>query len=454
MSATKNILFVSANTLTNPYPVYPIGISYLYTYLGKRLPQHNFMFFDFNRHTLDEFETFLKSSRFDIIGISLRNIDDTNIFEKNCFVTWYRQILESTRKWSSAKVILGGSGFSIFPEQLFNELKPDFGIKGEGEETLLQLIENIDKPEVYTSIEGLTYKNADGKIIINPRTNFLRSLELSFDSDLLDFYWDKSGMLNIQTKRGCPYRCIYCSYPVIEGRKVRTLNPDLIVETLKDIYFNKKISYVFFTDSVFNLSDEYNFELANKIIDSGVKVSWGAYFSPNKLSRESLELYKKAGLTHIEFGTDSFSDSTLKLYGKEFTFADVLEKSLICYDLGIFHAHFLILGGYGETEKSLDEGFENSKKIPYSVFFPYVGMRIYPETKLFDIALEEGKIKGANDLLSPVYYISDEINMDTLKERAYATGKKWIFADYNDNGMIEKFRARKKRGPLWEFLRF
>ncbi len=85
---------------------------------------------------------------------------------------------------------------------------------------------------------------------------------------------------------------------------------------------------------------------------------------------------------HIEFGTDSLSDTTLKNYGKPFTVADILEASKICNRLKIHCAHFLILGGYGETEDTLNETFENSKKIERTVFFPFVGMRIYPGTKL------------------------------------------------------------------------
>jgi radical SAM superfamily enzyme YgiQ (UPF0313 family) len=454
VSPAKNILLISANAYTAPYPVYPLGISYLYTYLKKRLPQFNFSFFDFNRQSLSDFAEILSNGGFNIVGASLRNIDDNNIYEKNSFIESYKQIIKVVRAESLAKVVVGGPGFSIFPELIFETLQPDFGIKGEGEEAFLQLIKCIDTDSDYEHIEGLVYKTASNKIKVNPRTSFLNSLELSFDKDLVDYYWSKSGMLNIQTKRGCPYNCIYCSYPVIEGRRIRTLNADLIVETLKDLYFNMGITYVFFTDSVFNISDEYNKQLAKQIIDSGVKVNWGAYFSPHNVTRESLTLFKKAGLTHIEFGTDSFSDQQLKNYRKRFTFNEVLEISQISSDLGIFFAHFLILGGYGETEQSLDETFENSKKIPRSVFFPYIGMRIYPHTELFNISVAEGVIKGVNDLLEPVYYISRAINRDTIYDRAMATGKKWIFPDFDDQGMMEKFRLRGKRGPLWEYLRF
>jgi radical SAM superfamily enzyme YgiQ (UPF0313 family) len=454
VSKIGSILLISANAYTTPYPVYPLGISYLLTYLKKRLPDHNYHFFDVNRQSLSDLSDMLITGDFGIAGISLRNIDDNNIYEKNSFIAWYKQIIDVVRDNSSAKVVVGGPGFSIFPELIFNTLQPDFGIKGEGEEALLQLIRCIDNDTDIKHIEGLVYRTSDNKVKITPRSSYINSLELSFEKDLVDYYWTKSGMLNIQTKRGCPYNCIYCSYPVIEGRKIRTLNADLIVETLKDLYFNFGITYVFFTDSVFNISNEYNIELAKKIIESGVEVSWGAYFSPHNITREDFTLFKKAGLTHIEFGTESFSDSQLRNYHKHFKFEEVLEISKTASDLGIFFAHFLILGGYGETESSLGETFENSKKIPRSVYFPYIGMRIYPHTELFKIALAEGIIKGENDLLDPVYYISKSINIETIKDRAIATGKKWIFPDFDDQGITEKFRSRKIPGPLWEFLRF
>ena len=85
-----------------------------------------------------------------------------------------------------------------------------------------------------------------------------------------------------------------------------------------------------------------------------------------------------------------------------------MRTSRYCNDLGIFFAHFLILCGYGETEDSLAETFENSKKIENSVFFPYIGMRIYPDTDLCAVALKEGIIKDKSELINPIYYISKE----------------------------------------------
>jgi radical SAM superfamily enzyme YgiQ (UPF0313 family) len=304
-------------------------------------------------------------------------------------------------------------------------------------------------------VQGLVFWNPKGKLEQNPRNLYLNNLELEFNTENIEYYWSKSGMLNIQTKRGCPKSCIYCSYPVIEGKKVRTLNIETIIQTLKKLKEERKINYVFFTDSIFNIDKKYNDELCNRLVDSGINVNWGAYFAPNAtLKYKDLELYKKAGLTHIEFGTDSFCDATLKSYKKSFRFKDVLEKSEFCNELFIYFSHFLILGGYGETNQTLKETFENSKKIENSVFFPYIGMRIYPNTRLYKIALSEGKIENENNLLRPVYYVSEDVDLSNIKEMAENTGKKWVFADDEKSSFIEILRKRNRRGPLWEYLRY
>lgn len=454
VKSNKSLLLVSANTRKDLYPIYPIGISYLKTYLEKELPEYHISTYDMNIGGMEGLAELLNNNHFRYIGMSLRNIDDNDIFSKNSFVVAYREISETIRKLSDSPLILGGSGFSIYPDLLLDELKADYGIKGEGERSLKELIMALDEAASIASIDGAVFRCKDGSIVVNNRLEYSDKLDLDFDQQLIDYYWDRSGMLNIQTKRGCPFKCIYCSYPVIEGRRIRTLDPVKIIETLKDVYFNKHINYVFFTDSVFNIDRGYNRELANMIIESGVKVNWGAYFSPRDLTFEDLQLYKKAGLTHIEFGTESFSQAQLDNYKKGFNWEDVLEKSRFCDDLGIFYAHFLILGGFGETNETLQETLDHSRLLTNTVIFPYIGMRIYPETELYEIAMREGVITSRKDLLDPTYYLSPNADVTNFKERARETGAKWIFPDDNSEELMARFRAKKRRGPLWEYLRY
>jgi radical SAM superfamily enzyme YgiQ (UPF0313 family) len=448
----RKLLLVSANRLSVPYPVYPLGLSYLSCYLEKRLPWLEIRVFDFNLSSGPAFTETLREFDPDFTGISFRNVDDVDSYSKKWFIHDYKDIIDIVKKTIPTRIIIGGSAFSIFPKQLFEFVEPDFGVYGEGEESLYQLLNGLANNADVTGIPGLVYRK-DGKIRINPRNSFVKTLELSFDTGLIDFYWEKSGMMNVQTKRGCPHHCIYCTYPLIEGKKVRTLNIDRIIETLSDLYFNRKIDHVFFTDSVFNINERFNRELAETMISRGLKIKWGAYFSPHDLDDKTLLLYKEAGLTHIEFGTESLSDRTLKHYGKHFTVRDVLDVSDACNRAGIYYSHFMILGGYGETEDSINEGFENSRKFRNTVFFPYIGMRIYPGTKLHELAMNEKAVEPGDDLLEPVYYLAPGIDYGTLKERADNTGRRWVFPDEDVVTFMNRMRKRNRKGSLWHHLK-
>ncbi|MDR2359311.1 MAG: radical SAM protein [Prevotellaceae bacterium] len=450
----KKILIISANQHRAPYPIYPIGLSYLSTYLKKELSGYEVLTYDMNFGTLEALGALIDAQQPDYIGLSLRNIDGANSFDRTGFVPGYEKITKQIRLHSRSPLILGGAGFSVYAPTLFELLQPDFAVKGEGEKALVELITALDRKTGYENIEGLLYKDKQGVLRFNERKEFARKLSVDFDNGLIDYYWEHSGMLNIQTKRGCYYKCIYCSYPLIEGTCVRCLDSDEIVENLEKLSKEKGINYVFFTDSIFNIKNDYNVTLAEKIIRKNLHIRWAAYFSPSNITDEEMALYKRSGLSHIEFGTESFSDAQLVNYGKTFTFGTVLKTSELALKHNVFYAHFLILGGYGETEQTLEETFENAKKLRYTVMFPFVGMRIYPGTILQRYAIREGVISEKDALLEPTYYISKNFDPATLKERAKATGKAWVFADDVRNEEVEQFRIkRNKKGLIWEYLR-
>ncbi|MDR2138767.1 MAG: cobalamin-dependent protein [Tannerella sp.] len=456
----KCIALISANMHRIPYPVYPLGISYLTGYLSIHLPDCEVKVFDFNLETYDSFAAFLEGHAFDLAGISLRNFDDsTHTYRANLFIAHYREIMRIARAHTQAPIVLGGAGFSVFPELIFNELNPDYAILGEGEAALKELIVALSEGSDPTTIDRLAWRDADGRFHINAAgkkcgTNYISSPALHVENDWAAYYWNSGGMLNIQTKRGCPYNCIFCSYPLIDGRTVRTLDAKTVVASIEELYFTKGISYLFFTDSIFNIHKEYNEELARRLIESRADIRWGAYFAPHNLTEDELKLYQQSGLTHVEFGSDSLSDRQLEHYNKKFRMSDIREQSRLCSNLGIFYAHFLILGGYGETDETLDETFAHSGELGLTVYFPYIGMRVYPHTKLCDIALREGLIRSPGDLINPVYYLSKEIDPATIEPRAKATGQRWIFTDDEPSPVMDRLRRRGKKGPLWEFLRY
>lgn len=449
----KRILFVSANRHKEPYPVYPLGLSYLKTYLEENLNGYEIQIADCNMETPEELKKRIALFKPHYVGISLRNVDGANSLEEGNFMKGYKEITDAIREATRVPLIIGGAGFSIFPELFMEELGADYGIAGEGEYALKRLINALDGGLPTEGIEGLIHprNKACGT---KSHTSYLDRLEVRFDDNLADYYWKYSGMLNIQTKRGCPYHCIYCSYPVIDGRKVRTLDPELIVDNMARLKRDKGIYYFFFTDSVFNIQNSYNAALAECMIKNRLDVKWGAYFTPGNINDEMISLYKASGLTHVEFGTESFSDPVLKSYGKNFNFGQVLDASEVCLKHNVYYAHFLILGGHGETRDTVRETFERSKQIRYSVFFPFIGMRIYPQTRLQKIAINEGLIGVDDPLVEPRYYISPDFDLEEAKMLAQQTGKAWLFPDDPKGDIVNRLRIQKnKKGPIWEYLR-
>jgi len=449
----RKILLLSANQLRDPYPIYPLGISYLATYLRKHLPLTEVLTWDINLQSTEILETLLDEKQPDYIGVSIRNIDGANSLNQTNFIPDYERIIALIKKYSQAPLILGGAGFSLYAELLFRRFRADYAIKGEGEAALTELIACLENKQDFRHIEGLLYWE-QGKVIMNPRRTFASKLTVDYENDWIDYYWKHSGMLNIQTKRGCYYKCIYCSYPLIEGCRVRALDIDEIVNTIECLQKEKNAGYIFFTDSLFNSDREKTMQLAETMIRRNLNIHWAAYFSPSNLTDEEMALYKRSGLTHIEFGSESFSDIQLKNYGKSFTFDTVLRTSELALKHNVFYAHFMILGGYGETDRTLDETFENSKCLRYTVLFPFIGMRIYPGTILQEYAIRDGIVSANDPLLEPRYYLSPDFDPATLRTRAQQTGKAWIFPGDVPEREIQAMKLkRKKKGLLWEYLR-
>jgi len=452
----KKIALISANVYKVPYPVYPLGISYLASYLSMTLPDtFEIKLYDFNLEETSPFIDFMRDNDFMLVGLSMRNFDDSsNVYEDNIFIAKYKEIMRIVRAHTDKPIVIGGSGFSVFPELMFNELNPDYGIQGEGEESLRQLALAIDEGRDPYAIEGLAFRSPDGTFQLNGRTKYIPAPVLHVENDWIDYYWKTGGMLNIQTKRGCPYHCIYCSYPLVDGARVRTIDPDEVVRNIEELYFSKGVTYLFLTDSLFNIDKAYNEAFARRLIESKAHIQWGAYFSPSNMTFDELKLYQQSGLTHVEFGTDSLSDRQLEKFKKKFRFRDVKEQSENCGNLCIFYAHYLILGAYGETDETLNETFERSKELGLTIYFPYVGMRIYPNTELCDLAMNEGLIKSPEELINPVYYLSKEVDKSTIRTRASATGQRWVFPDDQLPPLMDVMRQRGRKGLLWEYLRY
>jgi radical SAM superfamily enzyme YgiQ (UPF0313 family) len=403
------VLIISDNRCSSPYPVYPLGAAYVTADLQQA--GHEARIIDLAVPGTD-LEDIIRSFSPEYIGLSIRNIDDCHIVNTRFYGDDIAATVRRIRRATLVPLVLGGSGFSIFPRQLMSLTGADYGIQGEGETAMTALVDALSSRGPVDNIPGLIYPR-EGKTIANGSiTAGQYGLPLRPD-DLCAWYIRESSMLNIQTQRGCCCTCTYCSYPLIEGRVCRFRPADEIGEEVAQIA-RTGARYFFITDSVFNTFNDHCAAVCEAIIKQSTGIEFGCFLRPVNLTRDLLRLMARAGLRHIEFGTDSLCDPVLKEYGKSFTFDDIAQSSEMALQENIRFAHFLILGGPGETADTIRQTYANSRKLKKTVFFPFIGMRLYPGTALNDRAVRESAISPDRDLLSPFFYLSPDLSVQSI----------------------------------------
>jgi radical SAM superfamily enzyme YgiQ (UPF0313 family) len=445
------VLLISANRLAAPYPVYPLGLDYVAASISEK---HNVRIIDMNIvQNFENLSSEISAFNPEVVGISIRNVDNTDSASPLGFIDEYKQLVDWVKKNTKSPVVLGGSGFTIFPDKLLNALGADFGVIGEGEKFSL-LLDAIGKNEKPAGIQGIISRGDKGEIPAPWNSTFSRANPC--DSQHTSFYLSKGGMLNIQSKRGCPFKCVYCTYPHIEGSAQRIIPPEESAGSVLQIQ-KAGAKYFFITDSAFNSDYKHSRNVAEAFIKAGVSIPWGAFFAPTVPPEDYYSLMKKAGLSHVEFGTESLSDKMLAAYRKPFKTADVFKAHESAVKEGLYTAHYLLLGGPGETRETLDETLSNAGKLLKTVIFFFCGIRIYPHTALYDIALSEGIINDNEDLLNPVFYRSKYISTEEIiriVNEKKGDRQNWIVGSGGDKTkrITEKMYRRGHSGPLWEML--
>jgi radical SAM superfamily enzyme YgiQ (UPF0313 family) len=449
------ILLVSVNTCASPYLVFPIGPAHLAG--AVRHAGHEVELVDCAVDDTDSIKKSVRSFMPSVIGLSLRNIDDIQIRNTRFFADDLMTLARTLREVSPAPIVIGGSGYSLFPKELLQASSADFGVQGEGEIAFVKLLAALEAGTAYQAIPGLVYRGESG-IVANPQAagDCARIAPALRPDRLVEFYRLKSTILNVQTQRGCSSTCCYCTYPLIEGRMVRHRDMKDVCDELEDLK-GRGARYFFIVDSVFNSSASHVRAFCEELLSRTTGLSWGCFLRPSGLSQELMDLMAKSGLMHIEFGSDSFCDGVLDEYGKDFTFADIEAASRFAHSAAVRHAHFLIIGGPGETRATMREGFENSKRLKKTVHFPFVGMRIYPGTRLWQRAIAEGRIDAQTDLLHPRFYISPDLtekDIFSMLSGFSESSPNWIVGELppEKTRVIEGLREKGVLGPLWEFL--
>jgi len=369
------------------------------------------------------------------------------------YLPFYRQVIQTIKKKSHGFIVIGGSGFALSPDSILEFLGTDFGIVGEGELSFVKLIKRIEekrnlltrlRPEIIDSSLEII-ENLDAIPIPN-RSGFDNKAYLKW-----------GGVGNIQTKRGCPFRCIYCTYPIIEGKKIRLRNPKFICDEIEGM-LEYGINNLFFVDNIFNYPIEHAQAICQEIISRNLAIKWSCYANPRFITPRLIELMLAAGCTGIEFGSDAANQSMLANLGKNFTVNDLTEASAICNKSGLSFCHNLLLGGPGETMETVQQSLDVINNMSPTAVICMIGIRVFPNTRLSLIAMKEGMIEPEEDFLKPVFYLSPAIENEILPfiEGFSKENPTWIFPGMNINITVElqkKLRRFGIKGPLWEHMK-
>ena len=408
---------MNCNTEKVPYPVPPLGLCMISASLGANYEVSIYdCMFDEGKGLIERVSQFNP----DYIGFSIRNIDSTMSDNPVSYVDdQISKIILPVKAVTSAKIILGGSGFSIFPGELMELAQADYGIIGEGEIAFLELLDTLGRGEaVFPSENRMVGTQERG----SNRNKHFYPEKVPFGFSEIDRKIDfnsykERGAYSIQTKRGCSHSCIYCTYPVLEGTFFRTRSCTDIVNEIEQAHQRLGDVVFEFVDSTFNDPKGHAEAICHEIIRRKLKVRLRTMgINPRNSSEELFDLMMKAGFFQIDATPDTASPAMLKNLGKGFELAEIQNMAMSIRRFNLPTMWFFLFGGPGENERTFNESLEFIDQYvnPEDLVYMASGLRIYPGTPLEKMALSEKVIKQDESLLFPAYYFTKDLSKEKL----------------------------------------
>jgi len=434
------VAFVSANREQLPDPVIPIG---LLSVMANTPDGHETVLWDlcFERDPVGHLRERIAAWRPDLLALGLRNVQNSDYTNIEDNLRYYERLVAVARE-AGVPVVLGGAGFSVMPRDILLRLEADFGISGEGEAAFPALLACIEAGEGFEVVPNL-HRLEDSEVLTNPAPAAfldLDSLVMARREVVDPRYYQRAGIDSLQTKRGCPLGCEYCTYPLIEGRRHRLRSPQRVVDELQaSMAAQPGMNHLFFVDSVFTLPARHAKAICREIIARGLEIGWTCYANPIGFDRELAELMKAAGCQGMEIGTDSGSDAILRRQRKGFTVADVHRMHDICVEVGLMDCHTFVLGTTGETLEHVGETLDFLDELqPYAAIL----MMWMEDLEALEPELSEQR-RAFRDAVR-----------DLLVERC-ADRPRWIAPQLKIAYDPRIFRILRKRGftgPLWQYI--
>jgi radical SAM superfamily enzyme YgiQ (UPF0313 family) len=324
-------------------------------------------------------------------------------------------------------VVMGGPHPSSVGAQVLAYPEIDICVKGEGENTIVELLDAVANGNTFEGIRGITYREG-GRVVENAPRELISDLDsLSFPHEsapqvLKDYdRYARTAFQYIFATRGCPYNCAFCGSRNIWTRKVRFRSPENVVKEIQAL-LKKGLRAVHFDDDTFGVKRPYIGALCNALAAHCPGVRWSCEMPVKLVDEQTIGLMKAAGCYSVFLGVESGSNEILRQVRKNITIEEALSASRLIKRHGIAVEAFFMVGFPQETKETLNETYTAMKKIGadrlvYSIFTPY------PGTEMFDLLRQKGLIGDDYDVSlynhhSPANCFSVQIDPATFRRVA------------------------------------
>lgn len=383
--------------------IFPLGLCYIGTALVEA--GHEVVILDPNlyKNPLEKVAATIKDVKAEVIGISLRNIDTTDYIDPYYYYGAFPDFLRVVRGAAGrANIVIGGSGFSLFPRTIMKRHDVlDYGVYLEGEGTIVDLLENFEAPE---RVRGIFYRSGSAIVFTGHRRfDQLRALPRPRRdlAEIEKYSWPLS--VGVQSQRGCPLRCAYCTYPTLNGRELRARAAVDVVDEIEELVNRFNVTEVIFTDSVFNLLPGHTESICYELIRRRVNVRWSAWFDVYGLTDDLVNVASNAGCYRMCFSLDGATNRALRILKKRFSesqLKDVLRITRRHSDIDFRFSLFCSIPSQNLRDLAMTValfaethvGIRRSKCL-------LSWMRILPQTRIHQIAITEGVVARDDPLL-------------------------------------------------------
>lgn len=384
-------------TIKERYLPFPFNLAYVAAVLEKN---------DFEVNAIDAIAMEDDEKRF----LHKAEKTDPDLIFMECFTPSIEIDLHYAKKLkeiTNATIVLGGQHVTALPHDTLKNDFVDFGVIGEYDYTLLELVKNLSERKQIKNILGLAYK-INGKIIVNKRRPLLDVDKLPFPSRHLfpmnkynENFCDHFPNIQILTSRGCPFNCIFCLEPnVFYGPTWRPRKVDLVLKEINEIIEKYKPREIYFDDSTFTVNNDRIIKLSDSINNLGIGLPWSCMTAANTIhKKEMLEKMYNSGCYKMKLGLESASEEILKNVGKPFKVEDLERALKWCKEIGIRIHLTSMFGLPGETIQTMEKTLTYLAKVANRGLAETLQFSIatpFPGTKFYEMAKENGWLISNN----------------------------------------------------------